>query len=90
MKPTYAYKRSRVSYNINRVHCPHVSTALVERITKVFEPLVKCKIQSFKTHGLKYILKYTIQNITDTHELITKILSIFDILILIYLLTGTG
>jgi uncharacterized integral membrane protein len=59
-------------------------------MTKVFEPLLKCKIQSFKIHGLKYTLNYKIQNISDTYELITKNLSIFYILILIYLLTAIG
>jgi len=81
MKPTYAYKHSRESYNINIVRFQHVSTKLVVHITKVFELLLKFEIQSFKTYGLKYTLNYKIQNINDTYELITKNLFVFYILI---------
>jgi hypothetical protein len=90
MKPTYAYKRSRVSYNINMVCFLHVSTTLVACITNVFQPLLKCTTQSFETYGLKYTLKYKIQNISDTYELITKNLSVFYILIMVYLLPAVG
>jgi hemoglobin-like flavoprotein len=49
---------SRVSYNINTARFLHVSTTLVASITEVFEPMLKRKIESFKTYGLKPILQY--------------------------------
>jgi hypothetical protein len=68
LKPKKSYKSLRVSYILYTV-CPlHVSVAILrdvhykERITKIYEPMHKCTILSFKTYGLKYmrLLKYKI------------------------------